>query len=188
MFERLRAAIHAALEAATPPPNLRDLAGQMRQAVVDMRASVAKMRQDVTVTERQLAAERQQYQDAERRGKMAAGIGDQETVGVAEKFARKHAERVSVLEAKLGAQRAELSLADRELAEMTDQLKALDRERPAGTAAGSTSGAWRDLEAAGGVRPETDPADELLRSQVDRAARERTAEEQLKELKKKMGK
>jgi len=183
VFERLRAAINAALEAATPPPNLRDLAGQMRQAVVEMRAAVAKMRQDRAATERQLAAERQQQEDAERRGKLAADIGDRETVVVAQKFGAKHAERVAVLDSKLNAQRAELALAERELEDMTTQMKTL-----AGSTGGSAAGAWRDLEAAGGVRPETDLADELLKAQVDRAARERAAEQQLKELKKKMGK
>ena len=147
-----------------------------------MRASVAKMRQDLAAAERVLAAERQQREDAERRGKLAAGIGDQETVAVAEKFTARHSERIGVLEGKANAQRAELALAERELEEMTDQLKA------ARVAPGSVGAAWRDLEAAGGIRPETDLEDDLLRSQVDRAARERAAEEQLKELKKKLGK
>src|SRR3989449_5504898 len=41
-------------------------------------------------------------------------------------------------------------------------------------------------QAAGGRRPGVDPADELLKSQLDRAAREAAADRQLRELKKKM--
>ena len=91
MFERLRAAISAALEAATPPPNLRDLVGQMRQAVVELRASIAGMRQALEATGQQLAAERRSRAEAERRGRLAAEIKDQETVGVAERFVGRHA-------------------------------------------------------------------------------------------------
>src|SRR5207302_8439767 len=94
VFERLRAAISAALEAATPPPNLRDLVGQMRQAVVELRASIAGMRQALEATGQQLAAERRSRAEAERRGRLAAEIKDQETVGVAERFVGRQAERM----------------------------------------------------------------------------------------------
>src|SRR5262249_1988681 len=80
VFERLRAAIDAALAAHTSPQNLRDLAGQMRQAVIELRAGVSKMREDLATVERQLAGERRSREDAERRGKLAQGIGDKETV------------------------------------------------------------------------------------------------------------
>ena len=183
MFERLRAAINAALDAATPPPDLRELSGQMRQAVIELRAAVVKMRQDYLVTQQHIATEKQALDDADRRGKLAAGIQDQETVTVAEQFVARHSERVAVLEQKLAAQTAELGLAERELAGMTEQLKRLEKERPQAAAA-----AWRNIEAAGGVRPETDVADELIKAEMNRVEREAVAEEQLKALKKKMGK
>ena len=182
MFERLRAAIDAALKAATPGQNLRDLTGQMRQAVVELRVAVSRMKEDLATTDRQLDAERRNREDAERRGKLAAGIGDKETVEVADRFSAKHGERVGVLEQKLASQRAELALAERELEEMTGQLKT------ASIRSGRSDAAWRDIEAAGGTRPETDLADELLKSRMDRKAREAAAEDQLRELKKKMGK
>jgi hypothetical protein len=185
VFERLRAAVNQALEAATPRPNLRDLTGQMRHAVVELKVSVAEMRQALAVTEEQLAVERRTLEDALRRGRLAAEIHDQGTVTVAERFAARHAERVGVLESKVAAQRAELTLAERELEEMTAQFRTMERERP--TASGA-AGAWRDLEAAGGVRPETDLADDLLKGQLERASREAAAEQQLRELKKRMGK
>ena len=101
---------------------------------------------------------------------------------VAERFAAKHRERLGVLERKLAAQREELALAQRELDDMQTQLKV------AATAQPSMEKAWRDIEEAGGAREGTDLRDELLKSDLDRAAREAAAARQLDELKKKMRK
>lgn len=188
MFERLRDAVRAALEAATPPGNLRDLARQMREAVVDAKVAVQEMREALTRTELELAAEGQRLADAERRGRLAAEIQDQETVQVAERFMGRHRERVGVLERKLAAQREELSLAERDLGEMQAQLKSAERERPTATAESSTERAWRDLQAAGGERPEVDLRNELLKADIDRVAREQAADQQLDLLKQKLGK
>jgi hypothetical protein len=53
--------------------------------------------------------------------------------------------------------------------------------------ASSVENAWREIESAGGSRPETDVEDDLLRQQFDQAAREARANAQLEALKKKMG-
>jgi hypothetical protein len=175
VFERLRDALRAALEAAAPSGGgtLRELARQMREAVVDAKVAVQDMRDALARTEVELAAERQRLADAERRGRLAGEIQDRETVEVAERFAVRHRERVGVLE--------------RELGEMQAQLKAAERDRPAGSAGASTEQAWRDLQGAGGSRPAADLRDELLKADLDRAARERAADEQLDLLKKKLG-
>src|SRR5215471_11603195 len=131
MFERLRDALRAALDAATPPGDLRDLARQMREAVVDAKVAVEEMRGAAGRTDLELKAEQQRLADAERRGRLAAEIQDQETVQVAERFAAKHRERAGVLERKLAAQREELALAERELGEMQGQLQSADRGVPA---------------------------------------------------------
>src|SRR6266704_3132925 len=141
MFERLRDTLRAALDAATPPGDLRDLARQMREAVV-----------------------------------------------VAQRFAVKHRERVGVLDKKLAALKDELTLYERELGDMQAQLGRAERDRPLTEAERSAERAWRDLQAAGGPRPGLDPADELLKAQLDRAAHEAAADRQLRELKKKMKK
>lgn len=189
MFERLRDALRAALDAATPPGNLRDLTRQMREAVVDAKVAVEEMRGAAGRTDAELAAERQRLGDAERRGRLAAEIQDQETVQIAARFAAKHRERAGVLERKLAAQREELALAERELADMQGQLKSADRGVPGGTGGtSSTEQAWRDLQAAGGTRPDVDLQQELLKHDIDRAARERAADEQLDLLKKKIRK
>jgi len=188
LFERLRDAFRAALEAATPPGDLRDLARQMREAVVEAKVAVQEMREALGRTEGELALERQRLADAERRGRLAAEIQDQETVAVAERFATKHRERVGVLDRKLTAQREEIGLAERDLVEMQGQVKSAERDRPAVNAERSAERAWRDVQAAGGSRPGVDLQDELLKSQLDRAAREAAAQRQLEELKKKMRK
>jgi hypothetical protein len=186
VFERLRDALRSALDSATPPGDLRDLTRQMREAVVEARVAVQETREAVARAEQDLAQERQRLADAERRGRLAAEIQDHETTAVAERFAAKHRERAGVLERKLASLREELALYERELQDMQTQLGRAERDRPLTEAERTAERAWRDLQAAGGARPGVDPRDELLKSQLDRAAREAAAERQLRELKKKM--
>jgi len=153
----------------------------MREAVVDAKVAVAEIQEAIARTERELALERQRLADAERRGRLAGEIQDQETVAVAERFAAKHRERLGVLEHKLVAQREELALAQRELDEMQAQLKSAERERP-------MMEARRSAQEAGDGAAGVDLQDELLKSDMDRAAREAAAARQLEELKKKMRK
>lgn len=188
MFERLRDALRAALDAATPPADLRDLAGQMREAVVDAKVAVREVREAVQRTEVELAAERGRRADAERRGRLAGEIQDAETVEVASRFVAKHQERIAMLEKKLAAQHEELALAERELGDMQTQLQAADKNRAAMGGERSTEEAWREIQRAGGTRPGVDPEDDLLKSQMDRAQREAAADRQLDDLKKKLRK
>ncbi|HWZ29323.1 MAG TPA: hypothetical protein VNX15_12210 [Gemmatimonadales bacterium] len=188
MFERLRDALRAALDAATPPGDLRGLAGQMREAVVDAKVAVREVREALKRTELELAGERQRLADAERRGRLAAEIQDAETVEVANRFVTKHQERIAMMEKKLAAQKDELALAERELGDMQTQLQAADQTRAAAGGERSTEEAWREIQRAGGTRPGVDPADDLLKSQLERAQREATANRQLDELKKKLRK
>ena len=135
-------------------------------------------------TERELAIERRQLADAERRGRLAAELPDAETVTLAERFSVRHRERVAVLERKLAVQRDELTLAEREVAEMLSEYRVA---RP-GTGSDSIAAAWRDLEAAGGERPETTPEGNRDQAEVDRKLKEHAVEAQLSFLKKKFGK
>ena len=188
MFERLRAAINAALDAATPDTDPRDVIGMMREAVIEARTSIERMREGVETAEARLNHERQELADAERRGRLAAGIQDRQTVEVAQRFAAKHRERVAVLEDKLDAQRGELALAEREYEEMKSQLVEQERKRPETQASRRVEAAWRDLEAAGISRSGADEETRRLKREMERAAREAKADQQLDELKKKMGK
>ena len=180
VFERLKAAIDAALDAATSPQDKRDVVSGMRDAVIEAHAAVSGMRDDLARTEQELASEQRSLKDAERRGRLAREIDDQETVDVADRFVTKHKERIEVLEQKLEAQKAEIVLMQRELDEMKAQMK-----KVAGSS--SVDSAWREIEAAGGARPETDVKDDLLKHQFDQAAREAQANAKLEALKKKMG-
>lgn len=185
MFERLRAAIGAWLDAASEPEGERLAA--MREAAVRARMAIEAMREGVRASEVELAGERKRLEDAERRGRLAAGIDDGETVEVAERFATKHRERVDVLRRKVEAQRAELALAEREYEDMKGEVQQAERDRPVNDAARRTDAAWRAVEMAGGTRPDFDQEDTILRSDLDRRARERQADEQLEALKKRMG-
>src|SRR5438128_4652823 len=160
----------------------------MREAVVEAKLAVGETREAVARTERDLTQERQRLADAERRGRLASEIQDRETVEVAQRFAAKHRGRAEVLAKKLAALKDELALYERELADMQAQLGRAERDRPLTEAERSAERAWRDLQEAGGVRPGegTDLRDELLKSDLDRTAREAAADQQLRELKKKM--
>ena len=186
MFEGLRARIEQFLAQHTAPGDPRAFAAQLHQAVVEAKVAVSQMKDGLVATERELVIEKKQLEDAERRGRLAAGIPDQETVDLAERSAAKHRERLQVLERKVVVQRDELMLAEREVSEMTAQLRSA--KQGLGNAEASGAAAWRELESAGGVRPGTDVNDDLLRSNLDRAAHEAAADAQLAHLKRKLGK
>jgi hypothetical protein len=189
VFDRLRDAMRAALDAASPG-DLRELARRMREAVIEAGAAVQEMREGLDRTERELVAERQEVAVAERRGRLAAEIQDGETVDVAQRFAAKHRERVGMLERKLAAQREELALAERDRAEMQADLARAQRDQPTTEAERSAARAWRELRQAGGgdAHPETDLQGDLLRASLDATARDAAAERQLQEIKKRVKK
>src|SRR2546422_5507544 len=100
----------------------------MREAVVEAKLAVGETREAVARVERDVAQERQRLADAERRGRLASEIQDQETVDVAQRFAAKHRERVAGLENKLVALKDELALYVRELGDMQAQLVRAQRD------------------------------------------------------------
>ncbi|HET7321855.1 MAG TPA: hypothetical protein VFI96_05110, partial [Longimicrobiaceae bacterium] len=63
------------------------------------------------------------------RGELAARIGDEETVRVAEEWTVRHTERVAVLEQKVSAQEAELERRTREAEEMKRRYHEADANR-----------------------------------------------------------
>jgi hypothetical protein len=159
----------------------RAYAAGLRDALLEGKLGIATMRDALAATERELAAERKQLEDAERRGRLAAAVPDVETVAIAERYAVRHRERVAVLERKILVQRDELVLAERELAEMSAEAQRATSGQPSE----SISAAWRDLESAGAVRPDDDAR---TQADADRQRRESAIEAQLAYLKKKLGK
>jgi hypothetical protein len=142
------------------------------------------MRSALTSTEQELASERRQLADAERRRQLAAEVPDQETVSVAERFAQRHRDRVGVLERKLVVQREELALAEREVAEMLAEYRSA---RP-GAGSESIDAAWRDLAAAGADRPGLGLDDDAVTPSDSDQKLKQAVEEQLAYLKRKLGK
>jgi hypothetical protein len=156
----------------------RAQAAALRDAMVEARAGLAALRESLEASERELAGERRQRADAERRSRLAAEVPDPETVAVADRFAQRHRERITLLERKLAVQREELALMEREIEEMNAQL------RSGAATSDAIRAAWRDLEAAG-ASPPTD--EERLAHEADRRRRDQAVEAQLEYLKRKMG-
>ena len=181
MFESLKARLDRLFREHSRPDH-RARAAALREALLEAKVGVGTMQSALVSTERELANERRQLADAERRGRLAAELPDTETVSLAERYAARHRERVAVLERKLVVQRDELLLAEREVAEMLAEYRAA---RP-GAPQESVEAAWRGLEAAGEDRPGTG-LDDDGRAETDRRIKE-AVEAQLAFLKKKLGK
>ena len=180
MLEGLKARLDQLLrEGSRTDP--RAYAAGLKEAVLEARLGVRTMQDALVATETELAAERQQLEDAERRGKLAAMVPDAETVRIAERYADRHRERLVILERKLAVQREELALAERELAEMTAEAKRAVANHPSET----ISAAWRDLESAGATRPDEH---DRRQADADRQRRDSAIEAQLAYLKRKLGK
>lgn len=179
MLDRLRAALGALLDRAALPVDGGVVVVRLREVLVETRVAIAKLRSGRAATERALVDERRHLADAERRGRLAAGIQDQETAEIAARFAARHRERMAVLERKLEAQGAELALLEREYDEMKAQLREVERSRPVREAAWRVERARRSVAAAGG---------DELDGEFDRLAREAEAADRLEALKQRMGK
>jgi hypothetical protein len=174
VFESLRARLDRIFAEQGGRPDARAFVAGLRDAVVDARAAVSEMRDGVARSERELASERRQLEDAERRGRLAAEIPDPETVAVAERFAAKHRERVGVLERKLAVQQDEVAMAEREVAEMTAQLREAQQGRI-------------PTQSRPAVDPTLDRESDLMEARAERAKHEAAVEAQLAHLKKKLG-
>jgi len=184
VFEDVRQAFRELLHGNVSPENRRELLSTMKQTLVHARLSLDDLRASLGVTRRRLEKERSELETVRRRKGLAEGIGDAETVAVAERFEAQHLERLVVLEKKEAVQVSELALAEREVDEMTQQFKA------ASVGAGSVP----NRES----MPDTDDMDEE-RANLERelgtmgrahrrAAAEADAEARLAELKRRMGK
>lgn len=185
MFEHLRDSIRV-LSGRLAPDERRRVVSGMRDAMVHAKMATSDMRDGVRATESRLAAERAELETVRRRQGLAAGIGDDETVAIAERFAAQHAERIAMLETKLMGQQQELTIAERELDEMSATMRsALSGIAP--DASSPEAAARREVDAlfddglSAGVAPDAPP-------RRSRAEREASAEEKLAELKRRLGK
>jgi hypothetical protein len=160
----------------------------MKQTLVMARMGLDDLRGGVKATRARLETEQRDLETMRRRKGLAAGINDAETVALAEKYETHHAERVAVLARKLDAQEAELAIAERDVTEMTTELKnaVAGISAPGGSSIPDAAAAEADavVNEGGNVAEEID----ALGRAAKRAARDDDAERRLAELKRRMGK
>lgn len=154
-------------------PDQRAYTTGLHGALVEAKAAVDALRSALTATRGEHEGERGRLEDAERRGRLAAGIADQETVELAGKFAGKHRDRVALLERKLGVQEEELRMAEAQVEELTELYRSARQGTP---------------PPSGGAAQPDDPDTVLLRRELDQQARAAAVEAQLAALKRKLGK
>jgi hypothetical protein len=150
----------------------RGFADGLYQAMLDTKVAISQVSEALGRTTRELDGERVRLVDAERRGTLANGIGDQETVDLAQIWIAKHQARVELLERKLAVQQDELAMAERQLEEFNQEY----RKARAGIRPGATP------------PPSDDPEGAQADIALDRHARETLVRDQLAALKKKLGK
>jgi hypothetical protein len=184
MFDDVKQALHDLLHGDVSPGDRREALQQMRDTLVRARMAVDDLRTGLRQTEGRLARERTEFETVQRRRVLAEGIGDAETVAIAQRFEAQHAERLALLERRLGVEQGELALVERDLEEMTTQFKAAQ----AGVGSGLRSGRADEVT--------TDPLarDGALDAELDslgraqrRASHEADADAKLAELKRRMG-
>jgi hypothetical protein len=181
VFDDLKQSLRDLMAARLSPADRRVAMSAMRDGLVHAKLAIDDLRGAVAQSRARLTADEAELATVERRRRLAEGIGDTETVDVAEKFGRHLAERVDVLRRKVEVQEAELALAEREAAEMAQQL----RQVASGVAPAPAPDA--------AIRDELDP-DAALQRDIDALSRERTrdarnadADARLAELKRRMG-
>jgi len=175
VFEDLKRAMREAFAGGSTPASL----AMMRDALVEAKTAVGGSRTARDHTAEQLAHEQKELETTVRRGQLAANINDAETVQVAARFEKKHAERVEMLTRKLAALESEVAIGERELDEMNAQFREMAAKAKVPPAA-SAPAAKAGLD-------EEEAAHNALRREAERAARASDAERRLEELKKKMG-
>lgn len=187
MFDSFRQSLNDLMDRATPPEERHAVLARMKQTLVQAKMGLDDLRGGVAITRQRLDVEARELETMRRRKAAATAINDVETIALAEKYETLHGERVDVLRRKLEAQDAELVMVDREVAEMTAELKqaVLGAGSPAGNI-GDDARAEADavLDGGAGVADEID----ALRRAGKRTAREVEAEQKLAELKRRMGK
>jgi hypothetical protein len=151
----------------------REQAAMLREALIEFKVSIGVIRDALTKSEAELAVARREADDYERRGRLAAEIGDRETVSLADLYAAKARAKVDLLERKVLVQRDELAMAEEEFESTRARFRSASQGLPLdpATVGGGT-----------GEGPAI-PDDPFL----DQRAREAAVEAQLELLKKKLG-
>ena len=184
MFDEVRQAFRELLRGNVPPEGRRELIAVMKDTIVQARVAMDDLRDGVEQTKKRVVVEMAELETVRRRKGLARGVGDEETVRIAERFEAQHAERLAVLEQKLLAQEGELAMVDREVAEMKEQLKAAMAGVGSGMRAGTVDSAADVLDA---ERSALEQQMNDLKRAERRASADAEADARLAELKKRMG-
>jgi hypothetical protein len=191
MFDDVRQAFRDLLR-GTPPSGdaRRSIVAQMRETLVQARMGLDDLRKGVEQTRARLARERAELDTVRRRRQLAEKIKDAETVTIAERYEKQHAERAAILERKLETQEAELAMVEREVGEMNAEFKLAAAGGTPGVSAGGAPGTGADSAGDDGLSDNAGLRDEIdgLARARRRAEAESSADEKLAELKRRMGK
>ena len=200
MLENVRESLRALLAAAQSPADRRAVLADMKETLVRARLGVDDVRAGLAESRRRLETEQRELATVRRRRDLAAKIGDAETVAVAERFERQHAEHAEVLTQKVAVQERELWVLEREVGELGEEfrraLAGLDPVARGPLGEGGLGGAGGAPAGAAGAGAEADPLEERspLEGEIDQLARDRTraardadADARLDALKRRMG-
>ncbi len=156
----------------------REQAAGLRQALVEFKVGIGQLREALERSEAELTRARREAEDYSRRGRLAAEIGDTDTVQLAEEFTVKAAAKVELLERKVIVQRDELQLAERDYEETKQRFQSASRGIP-------PPGTPSSAEAAEPIEgPQVSPGEHYA---LEQRAREAAVEAQLAHLKQKLG-
>jgi len=122
-LDELRARLDSLLANQGLSDDRRARASGLHGAMVEFKTALAVSREARTATERELATERKQLEDATRRGALAQDIGDAETARIALEFVERHRERTLLLERKLAVVIDEIAYMEREYASLAAQYQ-----------------------------------------------------------------
>ena len=184
VFDEVRHAFRELLHGNVPPEGRRELIAVMKETLVQAKLALDDLREGVEVTRKRVERERAELDTIRRRKGLAQGVGDAETVTVAERFETQHAERLAVLEQKMAAQESELALVERDVTEMKEQLKAALAGVGSGMRSGTVDAAADPLD---GERAGLEQQLNDLKRAERRANANADADAALAELKKRMG-
>jgi phage shock protein A len=181
IFRRSVDAFRSEVSTREPEDQIAELLSAMRRELVAARAAVPEYEEELRRAQRELAREEEALAQCERRGELAARIGDQETVQIAAEFAGKHRTRIEVLRQKVAASEAELNLRRSEADEMRDRYKEAEANRFALLAQLRMAGAQQRMRSAatGEQGPMADWA--RMQDRVEHDVRKADAYEELSE-------
>jgi hypothetical protein len=174
-LDELRARLDNLLANQGLSDDRRARASGLHGAMVEFKTALSVSRDARVATERELAAEQRELENATRRGTLADGIGDTETSRIALQFVERHRERVELLTRKLAVIVDEIAYMEREYESLASQYQAARQTS-------GLSSAPREPDVL------NDREFDVLKARADREAAEMAVKAQLEMLKRKLNK